>query len=402
MTRAPRALALTRWELASGTAMGADDAAPALPAAGSETERKALADAILPALTRSPCVVSFSGGVDSSAVLALAVQVARSNGLPEPVPVSLRFPGVRSTEESDWQELVVSHLGLSDWQRIDIGSELDFLGETARTGLAAHGLLWPANAHFHVPVFAHAAGGSVLTGLDGDGLFRGWRWHRARSVLAHREAAEPRDALRIALASAPAPLRTATIFARHRDQRSWLRPASRWRLRAMLAAEAGTEPSRWDARVHWYARRRYLRLGVHSLELLARAHDVQVVHPLLDPRFLASLAARGGRAGYGTRTQAMTTLLGDLLPGELFARRTKGEFGRALWGEEARGFASSWDGRGLDLDLIDPEALAQAWEVENPPLAAATLVQAAWLAARRGSDSNIYARKAPGYDRQSE
>jgi asparagine synthetase B (glutamine-hydrolysing) len=344
---------------------------------------------VLPALTRPPCVVSFSGGVDSSVVLALAVRVARARGLADPVPVSLRFPGVATTEESEWQELVVAHLGLSDWQRIEIGGELDFLGETARAGLAAYGLLWPANAHFHVPVFARAAGGSVLTGLDGDGLFRGWRWQRARTVLARGASAEPRDALRIALAGAPSPLRAATVFARLPNYRSWLRPAASRRVRAMLAVEAGMEPNRWDARVEWYARRRYLRHGVRSLALLAHAHRAQVVHPLLDPTVLATLAARGGRSGYGTRGQAMSALAGDLLPSELFARRTKGEFGRALWGEQARAFATGWDGRGLDLDLIEPDALASAWRAENPPLAAATLLQAAWLADTRSSHANV-------------
>jgi asparagine synthase (glutamine-hydrolysing) len=355
------------------------------------TAREALAKAMLPALRRPPCAVSFSGGVDSSGVLALAVRVARENGLADPVPVSLRFPAVRTTEESTWQELVVSHLELSDWQRIEIGGELDFLGETARAALEAHGLLWPANAHFHVPVFAQATGGSVLTGLDGDGLFRGWRWQRARTVLAHPTTASPRDALRVLLAGAPSSVRAASIFARQPDYRSWLRPVASWRLRGMLALEAGAEPNRWDTRVPWYARRRYLRLGVHSLALLARPQDVHVVHPFLDERFLATLAAGGGRAGYGTRGQAMGAILGDLLPSELFERRTKGEFGRALWGEQARAFAAGWDGRGVDRELIDPEALALAWKAENPPLAAATLLQAAWLAARfsQGRDANV-------------
>jgi asparagine synthase (glutamine-hydrolysing) len=375
-----RALALTRWELAAGTAIGADETAPRLPAPGDGSEREALAAAILPALERSPCVVSFSGGVDSSAVLALAVRVARERGLADPVPVSLRFPGVRSTEESEWQELVVAHLGLSDWQRIEIGGELDFLGEVARAGLAAHGLLWPANAHFHMPVFARAAGGSVLTGLDGDGLFRGWRWQRARAALARPGAAEPRDALRVALASAPPALRAAVILSRLPAQRPWLRGPADWRVRARLAVAAGSEPSRWDTRIPWYARQRYLKLGLHSLALLAAAHHVDVVHPLLDPGVLATLAARGGRAGYGTREQAMGRLFGDLLPRALLARRTKGEFGAALWGEQARTFAANWDGRGLDLDLVDPEALARVWCRDNPPLAAATLLQAAWLA----------------------
>jgi len=346
---------------------------------------------VLPALEQAPCVVSFSGGVDSSAALALAVHVARERGLADPVPVSLRFPGVASTEESDWQELVVSHLELADWERIEIGGELDFLGETARTALVAHGLLWPANAHFHAPVFARAAGGSVLTGLDGDGLFRGWRWQRARAALARPPAAAPRDVLRVLFAAAPAPVRAAGILPRLPPYRTWLRPMASWQLRARLAVEAGREPTRWDTRIEWYARRRYLTLGVHSLALLAGAHDVQVVHPLLDPAVLSALAAGGGATGYGTRGEAMSGLIGDLLPSELFTRRTKGEFGRALWGEGSRAFAEDWDGRGLDLDLIDPEALARAWKAENPPLAAATLLQAAWLAAQEKRSSSAMA-----------
>jgi asparagine synthase (glutamine-hydrolysing) len=149
--------------------------------------------------------------------------------------------------------------------------------------------------------------------------------------------------------------------------------------------------------VEWYARRRYLRLGLHSLALLAEPYGVKVVHPLLDHRFLATVAARGGRSGYGTRAQAMRALLGNLLPAELFARRTKGEFGRALWGEQARKFAASWDRRGLDLELIDPEALARAWRAENPPMAAATLLQAAWLASMRSASeaSSPSARAGP-------
>jgi len=205
----------------------------------------------------------------------------------------------------------------------------------------------------------------VLTGLDGDGLFRGWRWQRARAALARPGAAEPRDALRVALASAPPALRAAVLLSRLPAQRPWLRRPADWRVRARLAVAAGSEPSRWDTRIPWYASQRYLKLGLHSLALLAAAHHVDVVHPLLDPGVLAALAARGGRAGYGTREQAMGRLFGDLLPRALLARRTKAEFGAALWGEQAR---------------VDPEALARVWCRDNPPLAAATLLQAAWLA----------------------
>ena len=42
---------------------------------------EALEEAILPALQRAPCLVSFSGGRDSATVLAAAVRLARREGL---------------------------------------------------------------------------------------------------------------------------------------------------------------------------------------------------------------------------------------------------------------------------------------------------------------------------------
>ena len=66
-------------------------AAAALPETAA-TPRAAFEAAILPGLRRSPCLVSFSGGRDSSAVLATATAVARREGLPLPVPITHRFP----------------------------------------------------------------------------------------------------------------------------------------------------------------------------------------------------------------------------------------------------------------------------------------------------------------------
>ena len=76
---------LSPLEVASGLVFGLLPAAEAAPAAGPpEDPLEALEAAVRPALERSPCVVSFSGGRDSSAVLAVATQVARREGLPLP------------------------------------------------------------------------------------------------------------------------------------------------------------------------------------------------------------------------------------------------------------------------------------------------------------------------------
>jgi hypothetical protein len=230
---------LTAVELATGIVIGdgADPGPlPAVPAG--ETPLEALERACLPALRRGRCCVSFSGGRDSSIVLAAATRVARREGLPLPLPVTNRFPHAGPTDESDWQELVVRHLGLDDWLRIDHTDALDIVGPVARQVLARHGLLWPFNAHFHVPLLEAAEGGTLLTGIGGDELFGSSRWARAASVLLLRESPRPRDLMRIALLASPRPLRRATLARRFpEDLFPWLTaPARRELIRACRSA----------------------------------------------------------------------------------------------------------------------------------------------------------------------
>ena len=295
------------------------------------------------------------------------------------LPVTLRFPGVATTEESRWQELVISHLRVRDWDRIVIGDELDLLGSVARSALRTHGLLWPPNAYLHVPILERARGGCLLTGLDGDGLLGDWRWARARSVLHGRVRPEARDLLRVGLALAPPRARQRWMRPHVLSAVPWLRPEARVELASVARTDAAREPRRWDRRIAYYSQRRYLHLTVRSLELLAFSRAVRVRHPLLAPAFLAALARDGGAAGYGDRAAAMEALFGDLLPRELVRRRGKAEFGRALWKAEARAFAESWDESGVDRELVDPERLRAAWRLPSPRFGANTLLQQAWL-----------------------
>ena len=131
----------------------------------------ALEEVMLPALRRPPAVVSFSGGRDSSAILAVATDVARRHGLDDPVPAIMRFPDAPATDETEWQELVLGHLGIRDPDVIELRDELDALGPTASAILDRRGVRWPGNAYLHEPVLERASGGSLLTGLGGDELF---------------------------------------------------------------------------------------------------------------------------------------------------------------------------------------------------------------------------------------
>ena len=315
-------------------------------------------------------------------LLAARPAIARREGLALPIPVTLRFEGVASTEESRWQELVIAHLGLQQWERIALGDELELLGPVAQSVLRTHGVLWPPNAYLHVPILETARGGSVLTGWDGDGLLGSWRWARAQTVLHRRAWPVPRDVLRVGLALSPAAVRRRVMRTSVLGMVPWLRVNVRGELAEMVRADAANAPRSWDEWLGYYQLRRYVRLGVASLDLLGRARDVSVSHPFLDPHFLTALARGGAGAGYGDRDRAMRVLFGDLLPAEVIARRGKAEFGGVLWGERSRVFAASWAGDGIDRERVDPGRLAHEWTLSRPRFGAGTLLQFAWLAAQ--------------------
>ena len=377
------AIQLSDLEQAAGLVAGPDPAAAALPPPDARPARAVLESVIGEAL-RGQCFVSFSGGRDSSAVLATAVAVARREGLPAPVPVSLRFPGITSTDETDWQELVVRHLGVEDWVRIEIGSEVDLLGDLACAALRRHGLLWPPNAVFHAPIFQVARGACVLTGFDGDGLLL-WRWAHPASVLAGRVRPVPRDLARVAMALAPPAARRPILSGRPLPPVTWLQPEAHRRFARQWVRASTAEPFPWAKRMEWYAARRYRRLTAQSLAVIAGDHGASGCHPLGDPRFLSALGRDGGRWGWGSRTEAMGALFGDLLPRELIERSRKAEFGRAMWGARARAFAAEWDGTGLNGQLVDADRLRFAWSADNPVFASATPLHAAWLASETAS-----------------
>ena len=75
----------------------------------SSTARIALESILLDAVSDPPCYVLFSGGRDSSAVLAVAAHVARREGLPDPIPVTAIHPAASKTDETPWQAMVLDH-----------------------------------------------------------------------------------------------------------------------------------------------------------------------------------------------------------------------------------------------------------------------------------------------------
>ncbi|HUA02602.1 MAG TPA: asparagine synthase-related protein [Solirubrobacteraceae bacterium] len=360
------------------------------PLGNSTAPRDALEREILPCLLRAPCLVSFSGGRDSAAVLATATMLARREGLPDPIPATNVFPSVQDADESEWQELLVRRLGLSDWLRVEHEQELDLIGPYAQRVLTDHGLLWPANAHFHVPLLEEARGGSMLTGLGGDELYLAARRLHSAAVLSRAVRARPRDALSLGFAFAPRSLRKVVIFRRSKIPASWLREAARKRVTKLLAAEEAAEPRGLAERLLWWRGVRYLQVAVRSLDLIAGDTSTRVVHPLLSPPFWTAVGTVAPTAGFASRTDGVRSLFGDLLPPAIIDRTSKANFGAIFWTDHAREFARGWDGSGVPEEWVDARELGRHWSSDRPCLPSSTLLQAAWLAsAGHGSEQTL-------------
>jgi asparagine synthase (glutamine-hydrolysing) len=164
----------------------------------------------------------------------------------------------------------------------------------------------------------------------------------------------------------------------------WLRRGVRSHHFRLVAKDSAAEPLRWAEATWWLTRRRAPTVLRHNIELVAREYDVNLIHPLLDERFLAAIACAGGRWGFESRTAMMRWLFSDLLPDAVLSRSTKASFNHAHFGPAAREFARTWDGSGVDDSLVDPKALREHWLSEKPFGITGLLLQQAWLSQHHG------------------
>jgi asparagine synthase (glutamine-hydrolysing) len=348
--------------------------------------RTVLENGIRQSLIGGPCGVTFSGGRDSSLVLAVAAHVARREGLAEPVPLTYVFPGAPRSEETEWQELVVRHIGLRHWERIVLHDELDLIGDIAASRLTAHGVLWPPSAHVDVPALRRMSGGTLLDGEGGDEVL-GPALHRITPVARLLRSPRPirwprvRRALR---ATSPTWVRARHEAWRRRDEVAWLTPAALVAWREAIREEEASRPLRFSSSVHTVPVRRSQAIGDRNRSLIAAEHGVGMLSPLLAPEFVQAVAADGKWLGRGDRTTVMRWLASDLLPDAVLSRASKASFGETYWTPRAREFAAAWNGQGVDEQLVDVAALQTLWQTGTFPLQTASLLQQVWLASTNG------------------
>ncbi len=380
---------LTPLDLATGLVWGGLPERPRVPQ-GTETLRQAVEGAVRDAFECGPVAVSFSGGRDSSAVLAVAAHVAAAGGWRPPLPVTLVYPDEPASDEADWQDLVLQHLGLRERIVLEVHDELDLLGETATGALRAHGLLWPANGFSHARMLQECAGMTLLTGGGGDELFDDSAPSRSSLVLAGRAVPRPRDVLRLA-ASRLAPRAYDARRARYVLRLPWLSGEGQQRFAAAVVDDRGRPGQPWDASALRALVARSFAAMRAGQDLLADERRARIRHPFLEPRVVAAAARAGGRLGLGGRTRAMRLIAGDLLPSAVIERTTKATFDGGYWSRESLEFGGAIDVEAvLGADpalgpLLDLGALAAAWRDPRPPFLTALLLQACWLADDRGA-----------------
>jgi hypothetical protein len=375
-------LELTELDVASGVVLGTVGQ-PEWPA-GDDGPLDVLYNEVRTALERGRCVVAFSGGRDSSAVLATMLHVARKEGFDEPLALTARWPGNENADESAWQDHVAKELSLKHWEIITPGTDFDLLGPISTDLLRKHGLLWPAPVAALLPMIDAAGEGVLVTGEGGDEVFGTWSlaaaWDRLRRGHVH-----VRGLRAVAGAAMPG-------WHRRRRARDSARPYQTWltaeaqavQLSALAAEQVAVAPTWWPEYLREVAAERGLRLYARTLSALCEPRGGSFAAPLLAPPFLAALARKGGRLGMGDRASAMRAVFSTLLSDDILSRRSKATFGAVFWGPATREFANDWDGGGINPEWVVPEALRAAWTAPTPVYGAALPLHAAWLAGDRG------------------
>ncbi|MGC7101403.1 hypothetical protein ACPZ19_42590 [Amycolatopsis lurida] len=372
----------TWLEIAGGLVLGPSPDPPRRGGGRPRTPWQAICDLVTPAVLAPPCYVSFTGGRDSSGLLAAATHVAREHGAPPPVAVTMRFPAVKSADEADWQELVIGHLGVRDWEKVTVDAEageMDLLGERSLGMLSRHGILWPFNVVLYSRVFdAVPDGGTVITGFGGDGLFERWSWAGLADVARGTRkpaGADLRPLGRLLTGRSTAkPATSGGIWSPH-----WLRPDARAEFTRVHSADQASAPRSWANWVRWFGRRRWVDVARWSLDRIADGR-IGVLHPYFEPELHDALVRDGGVRGYGSRTAIMEAVFGDVLPERTVRRSTKAQtFAKIAWSVHSKRFLRDWDGSGLDDRVVDPAVLREEWAKPAPDGRSAMLLLALWL-----------------------
>ena len=341
-----------------------------------------LVEAIVERIDDRPVYVEFSGGCDSSVVLAASVQACRHVGHDLPIPLTFRFPLLPETDESDYQDVVLTHLGLDLGRREMITSEFDLLGPAAQRGLRELGVVWPAPAVATSDPYRELEPGLMLSGEGGDevmgprriaGIFRARdaaRKGQAKAVGGNLIQALGPEAARRRLMLRDGGLIPPWI--EENEAANYIRQSSRLFCREPL------RPSQFGAA---YSARPNVWLALHQITAIAAWAGQTYAAPLMDMAFVEAVNDLTPTGDLRNRFRVMRRHFGDYLPTSVVNRIDKRYLQGVYFNDYAREFARHWDGQ-INDDLVDSESLRQHWRDALPSGVwgqSFLLLQLAWL-----------------------
>ncbi len=368
---------LTREELLFNYPYGtAGD--PVLRAAR-RTGRGSLWDALCVEIESSlddrPVYVEFSGGCDSSVVLAAAAAVCRRVGHADPVPVTFRFPEYPETDESSFQDTVVEALGLTAWQCFE-SPDMELLGGPSRAAQRSLGVAWPPQVFTRAAIWSELEPGVLLTGEGGDEVLGPPLFNPLRSVASaarRRDAAAAAQAARLAVMGSSQRARLIVSGNPLGWEVPWLSPELRQEVFALAAHEAAQEPIRRTSWARWYLRAPSVHRMESNLRWFGASFGLDVRCPLMAPAVVWAAVDVVPPYRRRTRTQLLHAAFADTVPGVVRSRTSKIHLTRPFFGGSTKAFAAHWDGSGLPPG-IDAEWLRHEWLTSDEPHAGSAML----------------------------
>ncbi|HEX6463871.1 MAG TPA: asparagine synthase-related protein [Vicinamibacterales bacterium] len=296
----------------------------------------------------TPVLVFFSGGIDSSSVLATAVEVARAGGVPPPHPTTMVF----DNPESDERCYRHAFFEKQPLQPVEVlPGPMD--GRAYRAQAATRRVLPDMPSEFvGRPLFAKAKalGARVgMTGGGGDFLFSGSTHHYADLLSRGSVAAAVRRYLRDWKTNdsgwavdglitnglwplLPQPVRTvlrrpARRLMRIPDAPSWVKLPRPGRA-AIPDPPSGVSHASWE--ICWSLRSGWTGVFIESGERGASEDGVEPRHPLWDPALIAFALGLPERLRRRDGTPKFVLRRAANLPDAIEHRHTKADFGHLI------------------------------------------------------------------------